>query len=139
MKQLIYGFVSLKVLTKAMICIYFLVTGVSQLPAAVFGVTIALVIAGAVASARYYAGKGTANELIFFFSAELVATIFNLMFVYNMSLLQTGMLDIIVTGSLFDVIIATVVILMVRRVKKDIDTNRQSFSPQTAEASHTKA
>lgn len=136
MKQLIYCYLCLKVFIKAITGIFLVATGSSQLPGVVFGVSAIVILTGAVIAMRYTTGRAKTNEIAMFFLGEIIATIFNLAFVSSASLVQTGLLDMVLTGSLLDIIIAAIAVFVLFRGKADyVDRGIQGFSHQSSEVS----
>lgn len=109
MKQLIYYYLCLKVLVKAAVCGYLFVTDSGSLPMAIFGICAALVFSGAIVAVRHFKNKATDAEIGLYFLADALMSVANLVFISQAVMLEGGMLEMIVTGSLLDVIIGVIV------------------------------
>jgi len=134
LKQVIYYYLCLKVLIKAFAGGYLFITDSTGLPPIVFGVCAVLVLAGGTVAFRSFKNKTKLNEIALFFIAEIVATVFNLIFVSQGTLIESGIWDMFVTGSLFDIILAaTIVFFTVKRKSAYINMGKQSFAPQSHE------
>lgn len=135
MKQIIYYYLCLKVLIKAITCGALLVTSSSGLPAVVFGVCIVLVVAGAAVAVRHHSNKTRPNEVSMFFVAEIIGTLFNLVFVSRAALVDTGVMDMLITGSLLDVIVAAAIVVFTMKRRTYINMGKQSFIAHPSEVS----
>ena len=131
MKKLLYAYLTLMVFIKAVSSGYLFITGSTGLPSIIFGISLVLVVSGAAVVARYLMGKESPNEVALYFSAFAIGTLFNLIFVNREVLADIGMLEMAVTGNLFDVVLAAVVVFICIRQKNAAKAN---FAPQTNEA-----
>ncbi len=137
LKQVIYYYLFLKVLIKAVACGYLFIADSTGLPMFVLGVCAVLVVAGGIVAFRHHKSKTKPNEITLFFIAEIIATVFNLVFLSTTTLMETSIFDMIVTGSLLDVILASVIIVITMKSKTAyINMGKQRFAPQANEAAN---
>lgn len=135
MKQLVYYYLCLKVLIKAVTGSYIFIVDSNQLPMLVYAVCALLVVSGTVVAIRHFRNKGKPNEIAFFFAAEAIGTLFNILFVSRTTLVETGGMDMIVTGSLLDVILAAAIVVIALKSKTAyINMGKQSFVGRPQEA-----
>ncbi len=138
MKQIIYYYLCLKVLLKAAACGYLLIAGAMAMPKIIYILCALLVVAGVVVAVRQFVGRGKPNEMTMFFATEGFVTIFNLAFVSAGTIVETSWLDMLVTGSVLDIILAAVIVFVAIRSKTAyINMGKQRFQqvPQQSEAS----
>ena len=113
MKQLSYYYLCLKVVFKAIACGYFFVANISGLPMITFALCTMLVLAGTVVAARHYKNKTVFNEIGMFFMADAVIAAFNLVLLSRTVMVETGAFEMIVTGSLFDILVGVGIVAVV--------------------------
>ncbi|MEG2851574.1 MAG: hypothetical protein RR879_01805 [Hydrogenoanaerobacterium sp.] len=130
MKQLVYYFLCLKIVIKAAACGYLFVADSSRLPMITFEICAVIIFVGAVVAVRHFANRTTPNEIALFFTADVITTAFNLFFISQTLMIEAGILEMTVTGSLFDVIVGIVIILAAINGK----TAYTSFNRERAQA-----